>query len=540
MRIAFFNPKGSAKRGHIVPPNLVGLAHECHKLGVKVAIFDGNGYQDHQAAIAAVKGFRPNTLCVSTYFDKSHRSIESEKAMIAAMRHRVEKVIIGGHHVSAAPNDVIALHKPDIAVLHEGEIALAETIRTRYNFDQTDHRAIAVEQQGLTTIVSPKQAYNLDNLPLPTELPPIFPLQALWDSFIINVARGCIGQCNFCGGAKIPLHYMSPARVIEHINAWLSIEAKYIKQQESCPDLEAAQMNYIQRFIDLLAPDLTSNPVLAAQIVATINQNFGWTGNHYSFSARMETFNASRLAKLEQKWQSYNPANQWLGSKSFTMASGLEAPAQWGAFHEWWSFLYWNTVYLETAPETFVEHRLGADHLNKTRDHGSHKTNFHNLLKFTAATSNPRNKTRVTTDLILADPETTLAEIESDFQHLLEFAQEFEHLIIYPDVFGNSLQLFPGNATLERFGNGTLTINPCQDQRVGLLLMVLRHNRGAIGINRKTPLETALKRILALIEILKSDELEKFSFKEGADPNQPNPALIEFFATKYAEIRAIS
>jgi radical SAM superfamily enzyme YgiQ (UPF0313 family) len=394
MGIALYSPISLSSGSYTKtspPVALIGIAHEVSKLGAETLIVDEDNLT-RDNAVDVLRGVNPDIVGVSTYFDPKCATRVS--TVVEAFRGKAS-IIVGGYDASSDTDRVISELNPDIVVIGEGEIPMSEMTRVDFNLTRLDPEKVSVELRGDTWVVKAKERYDLDNLPLPTDLPSIAPNRTSWHEAVINIARGCIGQCTFCAGADITPVYMSPERVVEHIFAWHSLG---------------------NRGIDLMAPDLTSLPTEASRIIREINQHPEIQGLDYFISVRQD----SMVRALDLTYRSGEPA-----------------------LKEWQTFIERNRVLIEAGFETSIERKLARGHFNKARDAEAHYRNLVRLLE---------TGTEVAVDLISFDPDTSLKEIANDYWILFQLAKKYMNMKIYPEAIFRELKLYPGTKAAEIFG----------------------------------------------------------------------------------------
>jgi len=331
------------------------------------------------------------------------------------------------------------------------------------NFDpeKIDSETVKVTKDGKTYIVEAQQAFDLDLLPLPQEIKGSYHAKSKYQEIVINIARGCVGQCTFCPGGQQKIAYMSASRVIEHIRAWLPF-------------------TYPNSTIDLMSPDFTTHPQRANEIIRAINQSPELQGKNYFLSVRGDTM-ARALAR--------------------TFEDGTAALVQWE------NFLSHNQVAIEIGFETNDQQRLSKGHFNKT----SHpENNLRDLQALLALADKTHSKIWV--DLIPFDPLTNLEQVTSDYSLLLSLTRQFPKTVqIYPDAIFRDLTLYPGTRAATIFGQPGFTLSPHAkriplspylDTRSTLLLGTLRENPDFFGIQKSLPLQSSLTRINALAKFL--------------------------------------
>lgn len=437
MRIVLYDPISvqtpSYKRTR-PPLALLGIAHEAQKAGAKVLVVE-EGRSTHRRVLDAIGSFHPEVIGISTHFDPD--CIRLVKDVIREF-NRTAKIALGGHDVSSRPKEAAELYKPDFMFLNEGEMAFAHMVSAGFDLTRADPQLVEIRKiNGVPTIIS-KIPYPLDSYPLPTEFPPTFPEDQRYGEAAINVARGCIGGCSGCGGAKKPLSYMTPARVMEHLRAWLSLNNDNI---------------------DLMAPDFTSSPERAVEIIKELNRHSEATGLKYFFSVRLDSMD--RALDL--------------------------APEEWAEFFRK------NEVTIEVGYETGIARRLSQEDLGKSEDAGKHLANLIRLLN---------TGVKVAVDLISFDPDTSFEETAWDYTVLLGLARKYPNMTIYPEALFRELKIFPGTRAATMFGTKDYRSRPFKDQRLRLLLDTLISHRDFFGISAHRPLTSSLERIVVIIHFL--------------------------------------
>ncbi|MFA4857994.1 MAG: cobalamin-dependent protein, partial [Candidatus Margulisiibacteriota bacterium] len=361
-RIAFYNPiphqlvKGT---GEIFRPPmaLIGLAHVARRQGAEVVIVNGLHYEDADVQ-AQLKAFAPTHLCVSTYHQPNY--VKRELAAMAPFRGKIP-IIVGGHEASAWPEGVRSSLRPDFLFMGEGEVALEEFIRSGFRPDAMSAELATAENANGIWQIQGKKRFNLDELPLPTEITGFFrtPNKEMdWEQANINIARGCVGHCIYCGGAKKGLGHMSAHRVVEQMHAWKNLGFSYF---------------------DFLAADASSHPKKATQIAQAITQDGSFRGDGIYFFARGDTF----VHALDLKLDDGTP--------------GIEI---------WRAFLKMHAVEIETGLETTVLKRLLPAHFRKypTQEAAAqHVDHFARICELARETGS-----KIATDLLSFDPDSTL------------------------------------------------------------------------------------------------------------------------------------
>lgn len=432
----------------------LGIAEEAEKKGAKSLIVS----QPRTTAegIDKLRASKPDLLGISTLYQAEVFPIEIEVA--AALRKAGTKIVLGGQDVSSCEERLdwaIEKMQPDYVVLNEGETPIAELITAGLDPEKIDPLKVKTTKQGETWILQthPRARYQLDQLPLPTQMPKIYPSRTGWLQGIIEIVRGCIGECNFCGGAKMPLAYMAPITVIHHLKAWLSLGV---------------------REIDLMGPDLTANPKTATAIVTEINKHPELGPLSFFFSVRVDT-----------------------------MAKALDHdPAAW------LQFLANHQVTMELGIETFFERKLQADWLNKSRDPSQHLANIKKILRFVGRANQLKKGQPASTvagDYITFDPWTSLGIAHYDYATQLSLAKDFPHLTITESSWAREMMVFPGTHTAKLFGTkrpGPLSpryvLKGYHDKRADALRTTIRQHNHHFEPKKNQPIARYLERICAL------------------------------------------
>ena len=238
-----------------IPPTAVGIplgalsvAAYMEKQGHKVKFFDSLLYPGdtpdkvHFGASFerignVVKEFEPDIIGITNLF-----STQMEKALgvteFIKKVHPNAKIVVGGPHATARPEDFLVSPSIDLAVIGEGEITLAE-ISEYYEGkkDITEVNGVAYMKDGKMQVNKSEYIQDLDSIPYPAyhlvDLENYFKLalkgrgSRLTDVFYepkreisMITSRGCPYECIFCSihptmGYKF--RYNSPEYVIGHI-----------------------------------------------------------------------------------------------------------------------------------------------------------------------------------------------------------------------------------------------------------------------------------------------------------------------------------
>ncbi len=170
--------------------------------------------------------------------------------------HSEVKVIFGGAHPTALPEDVLNHDFAEIVVIGEGELSTEEILQNK-NLEEINGIAFKKNDQ---IIINPPQnrINNLDELPIndyslvPIKLcKPLIGTYEKLPATIMITARGCPGRCTFCSRvAGNHLSVLSPARILAEIN--ILYHNYGIRQIIFYDDTFISNRKRIEEFCDLL------------------------------------------------------------------------------------------------------------------------------------------------------------------------------------------------------------------------------------------------------------------------------------------------
>ena len=196
------------------PIGLAYIAAVLEKEGYSVEIADmsvlGMDYKDLEKKVKQIK---PKLVGISFMTNQYKEALNISKAVKDTDRYI--PIIVGGPHVSALPEEVIALESIDIAVIGEGERTILELATNLFNGQSYELGAIngiAYKKQGKIHITKSRQLIqNLDSLPFPAwHLLPVdkYSVPATGGDvnkrvFAIISSRGCPNRCIFCDSHSI-------------------------------------------------------------------------------------------------------------------------------------------------------------------------------------------------------------------------------------------------------------------------------------------------------------------------------------------------
>ncbi len=242
MKIVLVNPPLSAleqtggssfeKVANITQPlGLAYLAAVLEKDGFEVRIIDcpqSNMMYDKLTKL--VKDENPQMIGITA------TTLSFPNAVDAAKKIKLEipdsYIVLGGPHVTAAPDEAIKNTCFDIGVLREGEITLLEIARKMRDedraFDKSSIRGVVYLEDGTVKFTQMREYIkDLDSLPFPARhlLPPISEYHPTPISCrnpplgTLITTRGCPNQCAFCDRKIFGnlTRFRSPGNIVDEI-----------------------------------------------------------------------------------------------------------------------------------------------------------------------------------------------------------------------------------------------------------------------------------------------------------------------------------
>ena len=210
--------------GVLQPP--IGLAYIASFLksrGHSVKLFDGMFSKKLFKEIKAhIDEFKPDFVGITvttpqvTYALRIAEYIKTINPLV--------KIILGGPHASALPEETISNQNLDLVVCGEGEITMSEIIE---NKDLDEIKGICFRENGRAKI-NPQRPLieDLDSIPFP--LFEQLPLKRYYyvmpdNSITVLSGRGCPYRCSFCASGVINQHRYrtrSPSNFVEELD-WI-------------------------------------------------------------------------------------------------------------------------------------------------------------------------------------------------------------------------------------------------------------------------------------------------------------------------------
>lgn len=143
----------------------------------------------------------------TAYSDEAIKTAEAVRRF-----HPDCKIVLGGHHPTAMPEEVMKNQVVDFVIRGEGEISMPLLARTLQNGGSPDSIPGIVfrNQDGTLTIRKPAMSDHLDDYPLPAAhlLKHSFYKRGTKGSTVVVTSRGCPMRCTYCSlGTSSPIKY---------------------------------------------------------------------------------------------------------------------------------------------------------------------------------------------------------------------------------------------------------------------------------------------------------------------------------------------
>ncbi|MBK8268878.1 MAG: B12-binding domain-containing radical SAM protein [Planctomycetes bacterium] len=249
---------------HSVNLGLAYMAAALEKRGHSVAVHDCNLEADTQL----IPKIRDAEL-ICFYTITAALKASQRWAEIIKTQHNADcKIILGGPHPTARPEDCFASPHVDYAALGEGEILVCDLIENLNNPAVRDALPGLCRRSALGTVISNGKAIfppDLDALPFPAyhyfPIDRVTPTRPTWINArglkcgSMMTSRGCPFKCTFCTSAADQafgkkFRAMSPARVVEEME-WLhcTYGIEFIEFQDDVFNLITSRAEEICRLL---------------------------------------------------------------------------------------------------------------------------------------------------------------------------------------------------------------------------------------------------------------------------------------------------
>lgn len=200
---------------NIIPPlSIAYIAAVLEKEGYYVKIAEGN-FMNHVQIKEYIKNEKPDVVGITT----TTPTFESVTKVAEDIKYvdKDIKIVIGGPHVTALPQEAIKEDCFDIGVIGEGEITFLELVKAfKKDTSLKKVNGIVYKEKGKIKFTKPREFIkDLDSIPFPARhlLPPLkdyHPTPASYRKLPLGVlmtSRGCPYQCTFCDRAVFGTSY---------------------------------------------------------------------------------------------------------------------------------------------------------------------------------------------------------------------------------------------------------------------------------------------------------------------------------------------
>lgn len=210
MDVLLINPYSKAKTWassyQVMPLGLGYLAACLEEEGIEVSVLDLNVEPlKNENLIRLLKRNKPKIIGLTA----TTPLIKTAWELAEILKEKTgAKIVLGGPHVSALPEESAKLPQVDFVVRNEGEITFLELVKAILNKKPMDKISGISYKLGKKIINNPQRPFiqNLDSLPFPSrhlfcmeKYKPSQPLLSMRSpSANILTSRGCPYNCNFC------------------------------------------------------------------------------------------------------------------------------------------------------------------------------------------------------------------------------------------------------------------------------------------------------------------------------------------------------
>ncbi len=230
--ILLINPPWLTKDGTIwhgvqstsPPLGLLYVAAYAEHRGRSVHVMDANaeqlGLEDMERFVRRHRPAWVGLTAVTAQIMPAHRVVGMIKRASPE-----SKVVIGGVHATALPDEVLQDLHVDYVIRGEGEESLVELVEGR-PLESIGGLSYRSDEAGSPILHNPQSEpiADLDSMPPPAyhlirfELykPAVGAYRRL-PALSITVTRGCPGKCTFCNSAETPLRTRSAERIVEEM-----------------------------------------------------------------------------------------------------------------------------------------------------------------------------------------------------------------------------------------------------------------------------------------------------------------------------------
>jgi anaerobic magnesium-protoporphyrin IX monomethyl ester cyclase len=262
MKVCLINPPWFTKKGNIwsqirstFPPlGLLYLASFLERENIEVDVIDFQAsfqsWEDAERVITTRHyDFYGITATTPTVYS-GYRI-----ARIIKTHYPDTKVIFGGVHVTALPEEALSEESIDFVIRGEGEGALLKLIRGA-PFESI--AGLSYKEKGNPRHIEPDGlVHDLDSIPFPAFhkvnlklYHPAIGSYCRLPAINMLTSRGCVGKCTFCNSANIPLRVRSAENIFEEIRV---LYKNYgIKEISFYDDTFTVHRKNVEKLCDLL------------------------------------------------------------------------------------------------------------------------------------------------------------------------------------------------------------------------------------------------------------------------------------------------
>lgn len=265
MRVLLINPPWLTKDGNIwhgvrstsPPLGLLYVAAYAERAGHEVRVIDCNAEElrpeDAEGILAEFQPEFVGLTAVTAQIINAHRVAGIVKQVAPK-----SKVVVGGVHATALPDDVMRDRNVDYVIRGEGERPFAGLISGRAH---ADIPGLSYRGRNLLQPIEHNRAEEpiteLDSLPPPAyHLVPFEKYKPALGAYLrlpainMTMTRGCPGKCTFCNSAETALRTRSAEKVVDEIE---TLQRRYgIREVSFYDDTFTIYKQTVARFCDLV------------------------------------------------------------------------------------------------------------------------------------------------------------------------------------------------------------------------------------------------------------------------------------------------
>ena len=203
------------------PLGILSIAAYAEQQGFRVQVLDVHAERlDDREVTARITAAAPRIVGISVL---TNMAVPAHCiARLAKQAAPGCKVVVGGVHAEALPEEMLRNSAIDAVCRGDGEETMVDVLR---NLPFSDIKGLS-HRSGLHVVHNAPRPLekNLDKYPFPAyhliDFKKYFPAVGTYrrlPAISMLVTRGCIGQCTFCNSARTTLRTRSPASVVEQI-----------------------------------------------------------------------------------------------------------------------------------------------------------------------------------------------------------------------------------------------------------------------------------------------------------------------------------